>query len=155
MTRGSIIGIFISAAATQLPHAVSSVEAYAGSGLKGDRYFAQKGTFSDVVCEGDGRDLTLIAQESLHDLAREYGMTLSPAESRRNLLTQDIDLNELVGKTFSVGEVWIEGIRLCQPCAHLETVTGQKLLKSLNNRGGLRANILNDGTIRVGDAISV
>jgi MOSC domain-containing protein YiiM len=89
----------------------------------------------------------LIESEVLAELA------LSTAEARRNVVTVVVRLNELVGLRFRIGEVLIEGIRLCPPCTHLNKVTGQELLKPLADRGGLRANILNDGIIRVGDAI--
>ena len=113
----------------------------------GDRYFDGCGTFSDADPKGPGRELTLIEGEVLAELH------LSAAEARRNLVTEGIRLNELVGVRFRIGAVLIEGIRLCHPCAHLDIVTGMKLLKPLENRGGLRASILSDGIIRTGDVI--
>jgi MOSC domain-containing protein YiiM len=62
-------------------------------------------------------------------------------------------LNDLVGKGFRIGEVVIEGILLCPPCTQLDKVTGRQLLKSLAHCGGLWANLLSSGVIRVGDAI--
>ena len=82
-------------------------------------------------------------------------MTLSGEESRRNIMTENVHLNELVGRKFQIGEVLVEGIRLCHPCGHLEKLTGKKVLSALKNRGGLRASILTDGTISIGDEISV
>jgi GNAT superfamily N-acetyltransferase len=79
---------------------------------------------------------------------------LSAAEARRNIVTEGLRLNDLVGKRFRIGTVLIEGIRLCPPCAHLDKVTGKALLKPLADRGGFRADILSDGVIRVGDAIT-
>jgi MOSC domain-containing protein YiiM len=93
--------------------------------------------------------LTLIESEVLTELG------LRAAEIRRNIVTEGIRLNELVGSTFRIGDVLIEGIRLCPPCTHLDKLTGKQLLRPLADRGGLRANILSDGTIRVGDAITV
>ncbi len=140
-----IIAIHISPAATVLPHAVREVEARARRGLVGDRYFEGTGTFSDFEPKGPGRELTLIENEVLSSL------DLSPSEARRSLVTEGIRLNDLVGRKFRIGEVLVEGIRLCPPCAHLYKVTGRSLLGPLANKGGLRTSILNDGVIRVGD----
>jgi MOSC domain-containing protein YiiM len=139
-----IIGIYISPEATKLPVAIDAVLAVANRGLAGDRYFEERGTFSNWEPKGPGRELTLIESEVLAELE------LSAAELRRNLITKGVKLNDLVGKRFRIGGVLIEGIRLCPPCTHLDRVTGRELLKPLANRGGLRANILSDGEIRVG-----
>jgi hypothetical protein len=142
-----IAAIYISPAAIVLPQAVAEVEARAQRGLVEDRYFEGCGTFSDAEPRGPGREITLIESEVLAELA------LSAAEARRNVVTVGVRLNELVGLKFRIGEVLIEGIRLCPPCTHLDQVTGKQLFKPLADRGGLRANILNDGIIRVDDAI--
>ncbi len=142
-----VTAIYISPAATVLPHAVDEAEARTDRGLVGDRYFEGHGTFSNWEPKGPGRELTLIEGEVLAELQ------LSAAEARRNIVTEGVRLNELVGAKFRIGEVLIEGIRLCPPCTHLDKVTGKALLKPLADRGGLRANILSDGLIRVGDAV--
>ena len=80
---------------------------------------------------------------------------LDAAEARRNIVTEGLRLNGLVGKRFRIGEVLIQGVRLCPPCTHLDQVTGKSLLKPLAARGGLRADILSDGVIHVGDVIHV
>ena len=69
-------------------------------------------------------------------------------------MTRSVPLNHLVGKEFALGEVRIRGIRLCEPCDHLQKVTGKSVIKGLLRRGGLRAQILTPGTIRVGDTIT-
>jgi MOSC domain-containing protein YiiM len=147
--KARISAIYVSPSATLLPHTLDAVEAHARRGLRGDRYFDGCGTFSDADPKGPGRELTLIEGEVLAELQ------LPASETRRNLVTEGIRLNELVGVTFRIGEVLIEGIRLCHPCAHLDQVTGRQLLKPLENRGGLRASILSDGIIRTGDEITV
>ena len=144
----TVAAIYISPSATVLPQAVTEAEARAHRGLVGDRYFEGGGTFSDWEPKGPGRELTLIESEVLAEIG------LSAAEARRNLVTEGVRLNDLIGKRFRIGTVLIEGIRLCPPCAHLDKVTGKALLKPLADRGGLRADILSDGVIRVGDAIS-
>jgi MOSC domain-containing protein YiiM len=134
---------------------VPEAEARARRGLIGDRYFIGTGTFSDADPKGPGRELTLIESEVLAALQTEHGIQLNAAEARRNLVTQGIRLNDLVGVQFRIGEVLVEGNRLCHPCAHLDKVTGMSLLKPLENRGGLRASVLSDGRIAVGDHIVV
>jgi MOSC domain-containing protein YiiM len=119
--------------------------ARADRGLEGDRYAARRGTFSDA--HSRGHDLTLIAAEVLDALE------LRPEDARRNVLTRGIDLNALVGRRFTVGGVECIGQRLCEPCAHLERLT-PGTLRPLIHRGGLRADVLSDGEIRVGDAIA-
>lgn len=149
----TITAIYLSPAAEVLPVSVADAEARARRGLVGDRYFIGHGTFSDSDPKGPGRELTLIEGEVLATLQNEHGIQLSAAEARRNLVTQGIRLNDLVGVQFRIGDVLVEGIRLCHPCTHLDKVTGMKLLKPLENRGGLRASILSDGRIAVGDHI--
>ena len=86
-------------------------------------------------------------------MKRDYGIELDPGEARRNVLTRGIGLSHLVGLTFQVGEVHLHGIRLCEPCGHLEELTGKEVRPGLVHRGGLRAQILTEGEIRVGDSI--
>ncbi len=143
-----VTAIYVSSEATVLPYLVNEVEAHAHRGLVGDRYGEGRGTFTGSEPKGPGRELTLIENEVIEQLQ------LDAAELRRNIVTQGVRLNDLAGKRFRIGEVLIEGIRLCPPCAHLDKLTGKSLLQPLANRGGLRANILSDGVIRVGDAIT-
>jgi MOSC domain-containing protein YiiM len=84
---------------------------------------------------------------------REYKVALLPGEARRNVVTRGVPLNHLVGHDFAIGDVRVRGIRLCEPCGHLEALTGLPVIKSLRHRGGLRAQILTQGVIRVGDAV--
>lgn len=142
-----VIAIFISPAATVLPHSVTEADARSRRGLVGDRYHDGLGSFSDWEPKGPGREITLIEREVIDELQ------FDAAELRRNVVTEGIRLNDLVGKRFKIGEVLIEGIRFCPPCSHLNKVTGKDLLRLLENRGGLRADILSDGIIRVGDSI--
>jgi MOSC domain-containing protein YiiM len=117
-----------------------------GRGLEGDRYYAQAGA-------GAGEALTLIASEALEGLEADTGIRLSAADSRRQVLTRGIDLNMLVGREFTVGAVRCRGVELCEPCAHLQSVTQDGVLSGLVHRGGLRADVLTDGEVAVGDAV--
>lgn len=131
---------------------VEEAVARAGRGLEGDRYFEGHGTFSNAYARG--HDLTLIEAEALEGLKLPSGR-LASEEARRNVVTRGIDLNALVGKRFVIGEVECVGQRLCEPCAHLERLTEPGTLRGLIHRGGLRADVLTDGTLRVGDEIRV
>ena len=134
------------AAAAEAPMAlVDHAAAHAGRGLEGDRYLRGEGTFSNP--HSRGHDLTLIEAEVLDELG------VAPAVPRRNVVTRGIDLNALVGRRFRVGEAVCEGQRLCEPCAHLQRLTEPRLLRALVHRGGLRADIVAGGVIRVGDAV--
>jgi len=130
---------------------IESVRAVAGRGLEGDRYFLRAGTYSRK--EGPDREITLIETEALEALARDYALTLDASETRRNVATRDAALNHLVGRTFRVGEATVRGLRLCEPCGHMERLCGKRVRPGLVHRGGLRAEILADGVIRVGDPI--
>jgi MOSC domain-containing protein YiiM len=149
---GQVIDIHITGKAEAPMTAVREVRAVPGRGLEGDRYFQHTGTYSETP--GTGRDVTLIASEALEHVAKEYGIELAPGESRRNVTTKGIDLNSLVDKEFRVGEVVLRGMRLCEPCEYVQGLTGKDgLLKALVHRGGLRADIISGGTIRIGDEI--
>src|SRR6266478_6283664 len=79
----------------------------------------------------------------------DFCIRLDPGESRRNLTTRGVRLNELVGKEFWIGEVVARGVELCEPCTHLVRLTGKQLIKPLTHRGGLRADLLTSGRINV------
>jgi MOSC domain-containing protein YiiM len=143
--RGVVEAIFISPEHELLPDPIKEVEAVPGKGLRGDRHFGHAAK--------PGRDLTLIEAEAIEALATETGIEIQPAEARRNVLTRGIDLNALVGERFRVGEIECVGRLLNEPCAHLESLTRPGVLRGLVHRGGLRADILRPGRIRVGDAI--
>jgi MOSC domain-containing protein YiiM len=129
---------------------VRSAEALAGRGLRGDRYERGAGSFSNP--SGRGYDLTLVEAEALEELAAG-GVEITPSEARRNLVVRGVSLDDLIGRRFRVGEVECFGQRRCEPCAHLERLTRPGVLRGLVHRGGLRADVLSDGEIRVGDRV--
>lgn len=148
---GRVEGIFITTTAGAPMQALATATLVAGRGIEGDRYFLGTGFYSDGR---DGRQLTLIAAEVLEALADD-GVHLAPVECRRNIVTRGIALNSLVGQRFRVGAVECLGIRLCPPCVHLEELTRPGLLRPLAHTGGLRAHVLTDGAVRVGDGVVV
>jgi MOSC domain-containing protein YiiM len=153
--NGKVEAIVIAPEAEAKLVTMPAANAHAGRGLEGDRYCKRRGTFS--TDHGRGHDLTLIEAEVLDELSLPGGR-LAPEEARRNIVTRGIDLNALVGKQFRVGDVECFGQRLCEPCAHLErltTATGKPgTLRALIHKGGLRADVLTDGEIRVGHPIT-
>src|SRR5579864_5001039 len=149
---GKLVAIHIGRTKGEPLSAVERVSAVPGQGLTGDRYFFRSGTFSGGDPSG-GRDVTLVEVEAIEAVARETGITLSAAETRRNLATRGVRLNDLVSKRFRIGDVVLEGVRLCEPCAHLESLTRPGVLKAFLHRCGLRANIVEGGELRVGDDI--
>jgi len=150
---GEVLLIHVAPTAEATPTRLNSVRAEPGRGLEGDRYYAGSGTYSEKG--GPGREVTLIASEVIEALEAEFGVKLAPGESRRNITTLGIDLNDYVDKELRVGEVVLRGVRLCEPCDHLESLVGQaNTTRSLLHRGGLRCDIVSGGTIRVGDQIT-
>ena len=131
---------------------VRHARALAGRGLEGDRYAVGAGTFSPRSAHRPGYDLTLIAAEVVEELtARDAAHDF--AATRRNVLTRGVDVNALVGREFTVGDVRCRGLRLAEPCAHLERLSGPGLLRPLIHRGGVRADVLSDGEISAGSPI--
>jgi MOSC domain-containing protein YiiM len=150
MSTGTVEFIYIAPAATAPALAVQEALAIPGVGLEGDRYALRQGTFFKP--EPD-YELTLIEAEAIEALKRDYSVELEPGEARRNLVTRGVALNHLVGRDFQIGEVKLHGIRLCEPCSHLQRLTGRQVIKGLIHRGGLRAQILTEGAIRIGDSV--
>ena len=132
---------------------VEQVRAIPGKGLDGDRYCAGEGSFSKVP--GTGREVTLIAREMIELLEHERGIRLERRDTRRNLVTEGIALNDLIDKIFTVGSVRMKGMRLAEPCEHFERLTQPGVLKGLVHRAGLRAELIDEGVLRVGDEIAL
>jgi MOSC domain-containing protein YiiM len=152
-TVGRIEAIHLADAAGGPMRTVSRVRAIAGVGLEGDRYATGTGTYSPDP--RTDRHLTLIEAEQIEALAERDGIVLEPGETRRNVTTRGIRLNDLVGRRFRVGGIECEATRLCEPCQGLTDHIGKPVLKPLAHRAGLRALILTDGEIALGDEIVV
>jgi MOSC domain-containing protein YiiM len=149
LSEGTVEAIYIGPDSAGPLHEVPEVEAVAGKGLVGDR------KHWDALGEGEepGHNITLIEAEALEALAEEHGIELGPGESRRQIVTRGARLNPLVGKRFMVGDVECVGVELCEPCAHLQSLTQPGVMRGLVHRGGLCADILKGGTIRPGDPV--
>jgi hypothetical protein len=120
---------------------VESVEAVAGKGLVGDRHFHPSGAPS-------GNALTLVDERVVEEVGLEPGAT------RRQVTVRGVHLNDLVGRSFHVGDVECYGVEICEPCRHLEQLTRPGVIRDLAHRGGINVDILSDGTISVGDALT-
>lgn len=152
---GTVEAIYVAPSAGEPMQPLPEVEAIAGQGLAGDRYREGTGYYSNRSLADGSREITLIEAEVLEKLARGSGVRLDPSESRRNVLTRSIRVNDLIGERFHIGEVVCEGIRICEPCTYLEKLTGKRVMRPLVHEGGLRARIVCGGTVKVGDGILV
>ena len=155
MATGIVLKIFTTPEPGGDMNSVDSVTAVEGRGLIGDRYYTLTGTFSKPEINPD-QEISLIESEAFEELEQNHGIQLDYSQSRRNIVTRNVDLNSLVGKTFQIGEVTLTGMRLCEPCTYLSQVTGHpKLVKQWLHRAGLRAHIRKGGDIRVQDEVDI
>ncbi len=152
MKLGTILSIHIATRLTEQLSNVDQISVVAGQGLAGDRYYAHINPSSGQ--HDAAKEATFIEAETLEALQRDFQIDLTGPESRRNFTTRGVALNHLVGKEFRVGEAVFRGIRLCEPCTHLEEITGKQAREALIHRGGLRAQIVQSGVVCVGDEIS-
>jgi len=144
-TQGTVQAIYIAATHGELPHEIEVAVAHAGRGIEGDRNFDET--------DPDSCQITLIEAEPFQDLEAKHGFSITPLESRRQVLVRGIDLGDLIGRQFAVGDVECQGEERCEPCSHLAKMTGtQGVLRGLLHTG-LRASIVKGGTIRAGDKV--
>ncbi|MBM2810293.1 MAG: hypothetical protein HW416_1052 [Chloroflexi bacterium] len=148
---GEVVAIHLAAVAAGPMSSFNEAQAVAGRGLAGDRYFVGAGTYSGVP--EPGRQVTLIEAEAIEAAAIEACVDFQSSDSRRNVVTRGISLNDLVGREFRVGTATLRGVDFCEPCSHMIQISGKPVLRSLVHRGGLRADVVSGGTIRVGDAV--
>lgn len=151
-TQGTIEAIYRFAASGAPGEALQTARLIAGVGLEGDRYALGKGHFSEE--DRWGQALTLIEAEALEHLASEHGVTMPAVAARRNIVTRGIDLNALMGKRFRIGGLLCQGSRLAEPCAWLQKTTPPGMLRGLVHRGGLRADILEGGVVKIGATVT-
>jgi len=125
---------------------VNKVEALKGKGLLNDRKFRENNQKE--------RQITLIEIENINYFINKYKANISPIDFRRNIITENVKLNDLVGKEFFVGSVKLKAHDLCRPCKYLQDKLKQNnFVKEFLRKGGLRCEILTGGSISVGDII--
>jgi MOSC domain-containing protein YiiM len=149
---GRVEAIRIAAASGAPMETVWRVATHAGGGLEGDRYHAGAGHFS--AGDPTGHGLTLVSADSIEQANREHpDLDMTPAATRRNVTVRGVDLDALIGREFRIGSVRCRGVRRAEPCAYLQGLVGRPIIDALVHRAGLRADILEDGEIAVGDEV--
>jgi MOSC domain-containing protein YiiM len=154
MFHGQVVAIYTAPEEGAPMESHDGVEAIAGVGLDGDRYAKGDGKYARSDDDGK-RAVTLIEREAVAAAGREYEIELGEHEARRNIVTEGVPLNHLVGHTFRVGDVVLRGFKLAEPCTYLEGLTRPGVRRALVHRAGLRAEIIEGGTISVGDPVDV
>ena len=144
---GKVILIGISKNHSSSISNVESVEAIKGKGLIGEKHFKKNNEKRNQI--------TLIEIENINHYNKITGTTIPAINFLRNIVTEGIQLNVLVGKEFFIGAVKVKGHDLCRPCKYLQESLHQKnTVKELLHIGGLRCEILSSGKICVGDQIT-
>lgn len=153
MNAPQLHAIYIVPSKGQPPRPVDVVNVVPGKGLEGDRYFLGRGSFSRWP--GARRAASFIEWEAVEAARREFGIDLEGGRHRRNLVTRGVALAELKGRTFRIGTALFRGVGPCAPCKYLERLAGPGVFHALKGRGGLRADVLEAGLLRVGDPIEL
>lgn len=151
---GALVAIYIADRSGGPMRSVDTAEFVAGKGIVGDRYFSGTGKWSPAV-QIPKFEVTLIEAEQVAHFNSTYGAAMCPEQLRRNLVTSGIALNELVGAEFTVGDVVLKGIKLCEPCEYIVGLTLPNVLVGLAHRAGLRAGIVHGGVVNLRDGITV
>jgi MOSC domain-containing protein YiiM len=147
MFQGQLLAIYVHGPKGEDLRRVETADVDVGRGIQGDRYCRREGAGNP------DQEITLVEMEAVEALARECDIALDPVKVRRNLLTRAVPLNHLVGREFQVGNIVLRGLRLCEPCDHLESLTVKGIKDGLRHRGGLRAQVVVGGELRSGDSI--
>ncbi|MAV38012.1 MAG: MOSC domain-containing protein [Planctomycetaceae bacterium] len=152
MFTGRLLAIGVAPSGSEPMESCQSVEAITGQGLTGDRYTTGQGTFQDGPVQPT-EQVTLIEREAIEAACRDYQLAITHLDTRRNLLTEEVPLNHLVGREVLIGEVILRGLDLCEPCGHLENLTCPDIKRALLHRGGLRAEVVRGGILQVGQTV--
>lgn len=155
-TRGRVESIHVAADDGGPLRRLDAATLVPGRGIEGDRYFARRSL-------GPHQEVTLVEAEEIERFAAERGIPVEPHDTRRNIVTRGVRLNDLVGLDFAVGSVGLRGIERCEPCSTLAAVVrarpegkstpAKAIVAELMGRAGLRAQIVEGGIVRVGDPV--
>lgn len=151
---GHVIGIYTANVKHSEQISLESVQLKTSKGIVGDRFFGLRP-------KHPGRNLTLIEAEVIANFNLIYQQTIPPQATRRNLITQGLRLNNLIGKIFQVGEVLCSGVELCEPCKVMARqmpytdLSPTEIIQAFTYHGGIRAAVLSDGIIKIGDNIAI
>jgi MOSC domain-containing protein YiiM len=150
--QGKVVSLYIAPEPSKPMVALSEVRAFADRGLEGDRFFRD----SWLALKRPDKAVSLIEEETLQMAAAELGRDAFGDKARRNIVTCGVPLVDLLDREFSIGGIVMRGIRLFEPCGHLEKISKVAgIFRALEHRSGLNAAILSDGVIRVGDPIAL
>lgn len=151
---GQIITIFVAPSKHAEQIAVDSVQVKTGKGIVGDRFYGFRQTQR-------GRNLTLVEMEKITEFNQQYQQDIALNATRRNMITQGIRLNELVGKQFYIGDVLCEGVELCEPCGVMVRslacagLSKTQVMNAFAHKAGIRVEVLSDGIVNIGDDVSL
>ena len=143
-----IKAIYVAKKSKQAQIEIDAVKVDLGKGIVGDRYYGKKGN--------DGPNITFVESEAIDAYNKNFGQNIAHFDTRRNIVTQGVRLNQLVGKEFTIGDVRFYGVELCEPCISLgkglanDSLTPAQVVKAWVHSGGLRANVLSTGILRLG-----
>lgn len=127
---------------------VPAIDLVAGKGIKGDRNFDRS--------QWPGQNITFIELEEINAFNQRFSQQISLSDTRRNVITEGVRLNDLVGQIFRIGDVSFKGVELCEPCSTLgallqnDSLSKKAVVKAFTHKAGLRVDILSDGQISVG-----
>jgi MOSC domain-containing protein YiiM len=147
---GSIHEIYIASSGSESMRKVDQAEAVASMGLKGDRYCERVGYYSGW----DECQVTLIEVEDLETITTTSGLQVLNGEHRRNIVTQGIHLEELVGHAFRAGDAVLAFDRPRPPCAYIQSITETGMTRALAGKSGICALVVKGGVIRPGDEVA-
>lgn len=120
---------------------VAAVECVAGYGLKGDRFYGYRPDYKGQV--------TIFSAEIFDEIRKQFGVPqLAPSAFRRNVISEGVDLNQLIGQTFALQGVTLRGMEECRPCHWMNQAVAPGAEDWLKGRGGLRCRVLSSGTLR-------
>ena len=153
MSEGIIAAIYVAAEKGAGVSGHNSVAVRAGKGIVGDRYYSETGKNRSNYKGQPDWEITLVEAEAIEEFNANTGNQFHESDLRRNLVTRNIRLNDLVGKHFQINGTKFYGVQRCEPCASLQKRLGVRILPDLVGRGGLRAQILGNGNLTVGDAL--
>ena len=154
MSEGSILRIYVATQSGGPMSGHQSVSVKSGKGIQGDRYFSNTGKNRSSYRGLPDFEITLIESEVITAFNQQTGSDFHESDFRRNLITKGIRLNDLEGKEFTVNGIQMYGVRLCEPCASLQRRLATQILPDLMGKGGLRAQIKDNGIIHLADKIS-
>jgi MOSC domain-containing protein YiiM len=152
VSTGKVVAIYIAPAQGEPTVFVQQAHLVPGMGIEGDRYYNLAAKSREN--RKPSHELTLVEMESIEAICQQDGIPLTSDQTRRNIVTRGVSLNNLMDREFSIGVIKVRGIKLCEPCSYLAGRTDPRIIISMAHRGGLRAQIISEGIIHLDDTIT-